>query len=281
MKAHWTISLGLCIALFCSCSQNTPSTDEIIDELDLEVAVLLFDQSTENSCAEFATIHSGEFIIENNTWNASNLPNGSFSQCIYKYDENNVLLMGWEWQYPNDAFGVNAYPQIIYGWKPWLSNSTTQNLPVKIQDINSIKANYDVNVERNIGDYNLAFDNWINSSSAVTPQNIQFEFMIWEESNGLVPFGDFQEVVSTSNGDYRFYMGEPDWEPAGSNWTYLAFSRVQGRQSGTVDIDELLAYLISQGIVSDQSYLGSIEFGNEIGNSTGRTIIENFEININ
>ena len=102
--------------------------------------------------------------------------------------------------------------------------------------------------------------------------------MIWEDASTLTPFGDFVETVETSNGSYDFYRGEPDWEPEGSNWTYLAFVRKENRLLGTTDIDELLEYLVGSGVVSDQSYLGSIEFGNEVGNSTGYTLLKKFEI---
>ena len=104
--------------------------------------------------------------------------------------------------------------------------------------------------------------------------------MIWEDAHNLIPFGDFQEEVSTTNGTYKFYMGEPTWEPPGSNWTYLAFQRVGYRSKGTVDIDELLVYLVNKGIVSTDSYLASIELGNEVGNSTGQAIIKAFSVEI-
>ena len=150
----------------------------------------------------------------------------------------------------------------------------------RISDINGLKVTYDTEVSRNDGDYNLAFDNWISASETITPQNILFEFMIWEDTNNLIPFGDYQEDVTTSNGTYKFYMGEPTWEPPGSNWVYLAFQRISNRNKGTVDIDELLFYLINEGIVSQNSYLASIEFGNELGNSTGQTIIKEFNVEI-
>ncbi len=246
----------------------------------LTEAELLFTQPTESACDNFATIGLGDIIIENNAWNAGNLPAGSYEQCIYTYESADLQLYGWKWQFPDDARGVNAFPQIIYGWKPWLAQSSTQALPKQISAVNKLKVNYAVEVERNDGDYNLAFDNWINSSASVTPQNIQFEFMIWEDSHQLVPFGDYQRDVTTTNGTYQFYMGEPDWEPAGSNWTYLAFKRIGDRTEGTVDVDELLAYLVSEGIVSEDSYLGSIEFGNEVGNSTGQTMMKRFEVEL-
>lgn len=251
-------------------------TLETADEPDY--ADFLFEQFTSEQCAMYATIDVGELRLENNAWNADGLPANSFSQCIYTYQKDDFQLMGWQWQYPDDAYGVNAYPQLIYGWKPWQPASTTENLPQQLSAISQLKVSFDAAITRNEGDYNLAYDIWINASADIQPENILFEFMIWEEAQNLVPFGNFQEVVSTSHGDYRFYMGEPDWEPEGCNWTYLAFQRIENRTSGTVDIDELLDYLIREGIVSETSYLASVEFGNEVGNSTGQTIIKEFTV---
>ncbi|MEO1714271.1 MAG: hypothetical protein AAFU60_13135, partial [Bacteroidota bacterium] len=249
-------------------------------ETEPNYEALLFGPTSVSSCEVFANLEIGAFKVENNVWNAGGLAAGSYTQCIYSYEKEDLSFWGWEWAYPNDAYGVNAYPQIIYGWKPWIASSTTPKLPLKVGDINRLKVSYAVDVSRNNGSYNLAFDNWINSSSSINPQNIQFEFMIWEDAHNLDPFGEFQGAVTTSNGVYHLYQGEPDWEPPGSNWTYLAFVRQGNRQAGTVDIDELLTYLVEQGIVSAESYLASIEFGNEVGNSTGRTIVQEFVVEL-
>jgi len=258
---------------------QTSNTYSIRVDKDLE-GELLFNQYSQNACGIFETIAVNELVLENNLWNASNLPLGSYSQCVYNYINGSNSFFGWQWAFPDDAYGVNAFPQVIYGWKPWSQKSTTIELPKKISEISKLKVTYDAEVYRNNGDYNLAFDNWINASSSITPGNIQFEFMIWEETNNLIPFGDYVDTVTTTNGVYEFYQGEPDWEPAGSNWTYIAFKRVEQRQKGTVDVDELLSYLIEQNIVPTDSFLASIELGNEVGNSTGYTIIKEFEVEI-
>jgi len=253
--------------------ENTKNQYEILSPLDRD-GLSLFTTYTEATCSNFGLLSLGDLNIENNMWNSSNLTPGSFDQCIYLNNE----VYGWEWDFPEDARGVNAYPQIIYGWKPFHQASTTSLLPKRIDQIDNLKVDYEVEVYRNDGDYNLAFDMWINSSDQITAQNIQFEFMIWEEKNILQPFGDYIDTVNTSNGSYDFYQGEPDWEPEGSNWTYLAFVRKEDRQEGQVDIDELLEYLVAQNIVPNNSYLASIEFGNEIGNSKGYCVVKEFKV---
>jgi len=38
--------------------------------------------------------------------------------------------------------------------------------------------------------------------------------------------------------------------------------------------------MVSEGIVSVDSYLASIEFGNEVGNSTGYCTVKEFEVEV-
>lgn len=243
---------------------------------------LLIEHSSYSNCTKYNTYRFEELMLENNLWNSENLPTGSFSECIYQHQNGTSLLFGWEWSFMEDQHGVNAYPEVIYGLKPWYSwgGSTTINLPKKINEISKLKVNYDIERYIDDGEYNLAFDNWICSSSNSTPESILFEFMIWEDSQNLTAFGDYQGDIITSNGVYKFYKGEPDWEPPGCNWTYLAFVRVEKRSSGKVDIDELLDHLVNNGIVQSESYLSSIELGNEVGNSKGYTVFKSFVVEI-
>ncbi|PLK46034.1 GH12 family glycosyl hydrolase domain-containing protein [Emticicia sp. TH156] len=243
-----------------------------------EEGKLLIAQSTIKSCEAFKTFQTGEFMVENNLWNVTGLTAGSYSLCVYNYNADSRFLLGWSWDFPTSATNINAYPEVIYGQKPWYPNTTTAQLPKKIGELGKLKVNYDIEMHIERGSYNLAFDNWISSAKVATPGNVQFEFMIWEDYQNLEPFGTFKETVNTTNGSYKFYMGEPTWEPAGSNWTYVAFARTDKRQAGKVDVDELIAYLVSKGIVSKDSYLSSIEFGNELGNTKGYSVLKTFVV---
>lgn len=101
---------------------------------------LLFETPSAHSCEESLMIDSGELRIVNNMWNTGSLALGTYTQCIYKYEGCDSLLMGWEWQYPTDNPGaVYALPELSYGWQPWHENSTTQKLPRKISDIDRLK----------------------------------------------------------------------------------------------------------------------------------------------
>lgn len=275
--------------LLISCAQSTQeipqeneenlSVDPLFDELPIRLRSL-FTEPSQEACHAFALFDLGEISLENNTWNTSNLSPGSYRQCVYVSSNSNTDLIGWSWSFPEDAQGVNAYPQLIFGKKPWHNSSTTSTIPRRIASIERLKVSYKATIARNEGEYNLAFDNWISSSASSNPADILFEFMIWEDAHEIRPFGDYRATVATSQGNYRLYTGEPDWEPAGSNWTYLAFVREKNRTEGVVPIDELLDYLIAHEIVSEDHYLSSIEFGTELGNSEGYAVIEEFAIDL-
>jgi hypothetical protein len=281
MKSNYSFLLLL---LFCACKaeDTSSSTTEVRSELALLIGQIptelqeIFTAAAVEECGEFSLINKGEINIENNTWNATNLAPNSYEQCIYQYNN----WVGWKWSYPDTAEGINAYPQLIYGKKPWHNGSTTTALPIEIDQIERLKAQYAVAISRNEGEYNLAFDNWISSAVSSRPEEILFEFMIWEDYHEIIPFGDFIANVVTPNGTYDLYTGQPAWEPEGTNWTYVAFVRTSKRTEGTVDIDLLLQYLLDQAIVPRNSYLSSIEFGTEIGNSKGYAVIKSFDISL-
>ena len=281
MKSNYSFLLLL---LFCACKaeDTSSSTTEVRSELALLIGQIptelqeIFTRAAVEECGEFSLINKGEINIENNTWNATNLAPNSYEQCIYQYNN----WVGWKWSYPDTAEGINAYPQLIYGKKPWHNGSTTTALPIEIDQIERLKAQYAVAISRNEGEYNLAFDNWISSAVSSRPEEILFEFMIWEDYHEIIPFGDFIANVVTPNGTYDLYTGQPAWEPEGTNWTYVAFVRTSKRTEGTVDIDLLLQYLLDQAIVPRNSYLSSIEFGTEIGNSKGYAVIKSFDISL-
>jgi len=283
-----TFNLFLLLLLFFACSreefslpavESRTESEQLFDQLPTNLKAV-FTEANTALCTEFALINQGEINVENNTWNATNLAQGSYEQCIYQYNNGSNNWVGWKWSYPETAAGINAYPELIYGKKPWHDSSTTLALPALISSIERLKVQYEVTISRNDGEYNLAFDNWISSTAASRPEDIQFEFMIWEDYHAILPFGDFIATITTPNGAYQLYMGEPTWEPQGTSWTYIAFVRTSPRREGTVDIDRLLQYLVDHDIVPEESFLSAIEFGTEVGNSKGFAVINSFEVSL-
>lgn len=268
--------------LFVGCKKITdllpPESTTLLGQISQALQVVF--KSTTQTCVNFGTLTTDELVLENNTWNATNLSEDEYAQCIYLSTNNEENLYGWEWEYPTTTTGINAYPQLIYGWKPWASQSTTAQLPLRLDALNRLKVNYASDVAHSDGMYNLAFDLWLNTSDEVRPENIHFEIMVWEDAHKIDPFGDDRGELSTPNGTYSVTVGTPTWTPEGTQWTYVAFSRQVKRTQGTVDLDLMLNYLIQEEIVPSHYFLSSIEFGTEVGNSSGYAVINQFEIDL-
>jgi len=224
-------------------------------------------------CIDSIEIKLGEFILSNNTWNRGGVSN--YAQCVFQIQKDSMFPFGWKWEWPLDGHDVKAYPEIIYGWKPWSSRSTTKALPIRISEMKEITAAYEIQMTAS-GRYNLAFDIWLNTSSLPAGNNISRELMIWLDRNGMMPAGSFVENVKIAGEWYEFYIGTTSH----SSWTYIAFVRINPELKGDTKIHEFVNYLVKNNHISKAEYISSIEFDNEIISGTGETLIKRYAISV-
>jgi hypothetical protein len=244
---------------------------------------LLFEHGTFETCELSPDFAFGDLVLQNNQYMAG--PDGLEGKawtCTHYYRDARRVLFGWDWSLPATP-AVYVYPEVIYGLKPWSAESTTALLPAKVADAYALRVDYAVATQSAQGSLNLAFDVWITATSASAPEDIRFELMIWEARRDMVPFGSRVDTnVTTSNGSYELYVGEPDWEPPGTNWTYLAFARKESRGAGRVEIGQFLKYLVRNGYAIDPAghYVSSVELGNELGSGSGRTVVTDYRVSL-
>jgi hypothetical protein len=231
------------------------------------------------SCEGDLEYKSGNYKILNNVWNKRVLrADETYEQCIRVKSLENPLNVnaGWNWSWPNGNIEVKAYPEIIYGWAPWLSNSTDVHLPVQLSKLGGFKASYDTVVSSQGGSHNTAFDLWITSAVPPTPSNRTAEIMIWvDRQNWPVDLSS-----STSNG--RILIDEHEYDYSiyirPKSWTYIRFISVDPQPKGSITIDHFLNFLLEKGYISAGEFLADIEFGNEIRFGTGQTIIRSYSV---
>ena len=110
--------------------------------------ILLFSyaiaQDTTFNCTGWSQLTFSEYVIENNVWGQGNI--NDFTQCIYRTGSEDNTHFGWNWNWPNVNNNVKSYPEVIYGKKPWSSSSTSQTLPIKIENIDQMYVDYDLNI---------------------------------------------------------------------------------------------------------------------------------------
>ena len=121
----------------------------------------------------------GDFSYFNNVWNRQDTRD--YEQCIMRRTLPGLVETveyGWRWRWPTRRGQVKAYPELIYGHKPWHPRSTTPELPRRIDAIEALEVDYEayLTVE---GTYNLAFDFWITRDDPPSVSGISHEVMIW------------------------------------------------------------------------------------------------------
>ncbi len=224
-------------------------------------------------CADWAEIEAGEYMLSNNVWGKGDITD--YEQCIRYISENEVTRLGWSWIWPaTENNSVKAYPEIIFGWKPWNAHSTTNQLPAKIADISTLTSSFTLIDYTMSGIGNLAYDIWITADSLPSGNNIRHELMIWLKKENQTPGGVFVAQVTIDNVVYDYYRA--DWD-----WTYFAFVNNSGEEITTVAIDKFLSYLKTQHDISDTEFVASIEFGSEIIAGSGRVLLEGYRIKVN
>ena len=227
---------------------------------------------TRTTCDDGAEIQRGEFILSNNMWGKGDVT--GFEQCITIIELRNGIQFGWEWNWPDDGSNdVKAYPEIIYGWKPWSLQSTSPELPIRLEAMDSVVVSFRLQRSFIYGVGNLAFDLWITSSGQPNTSNIKHEIMIWLERSSFRPGGSKKGTVTIDGHTYDFYKA--DWD-----WTYLAFDKTSPEVTERVNVGAFLGYLVAQNHISADEYVASIEFGNEIVSGAGETLIHDYTIHI-
>ena len=95
-------------------------------------------------CRDWTRLRSTDLLYENNVWNEGTVKRENRLQCLLKRVVDGKVQYGWRWQWPRGSGEVKAYPEVIYGHKPWLSTSTTGNLPRRISEIGELSVSYDI-----------------------------------------------------------------------------------------------------------------------------------------
>jgi hypothetical protein len=217
----------------------------------------------------------GEVVLKNNLWGASKVKKGTPKLCTFKKDN----FFGWKWEVPNKASGVIGYPALQLGNSPFRKITTIKNnLPVQISKIENLEVTYDFETKVKHKKFNLAFDIWLTNKQFSTKENIITEIMIWENYNSFTSYGKKQETIITPFGSYAVYVGYLKNPKFGQDWQYIAFvlDKNQRRNKATVNVGYFLNYLVKNNLISKKDYLATLELGNEIGNSSGFTVVKDF-----
>ena len=245
-----------------------------------------FDSADVNTyCRDWAKLRNAGFLYENNVWNQGAVRKEHRTQCLMKRIVDGKVQYGWRWQWPRGSGNVKAYPEVIYGHKPWFASSTTASLPRRISTLNELSVAYDVEMQAQ-GRYNLAFDVWVTNSDRPTPSAITHEIMIWvgERARAWEPYpGKRVKRVTVGGAAYDLTIKRhAEWltEHGAPKVAYIAFNARTAQTSGSLDVKQFLDYLTENGHLPADGYVASVELGNEIMHGTGELWLKSYDISV-
>ena len=229
-------------------------------------------QDTTYNCNGWSQFAIESYLVENNIWGQGSITD--FIQCIYRTGSGDDIHFGWNWNWPGGSSNVKAYPEVIFGKKPWSSSSTNAALPIKVQTLDEFYVVYDLDMDA-AGSYNLAFEFWVTTDSMSSETGITTEVMIWMDNNLIGPAGNIIGTVTFAGFDYNLYRA--NWD----SWTYFAFLSAEPQYSGVLGVHHFVDHLVSQGMLNPDEYIADFELGNEVVYGTGHTDIQQYEIYVN
>lgn len=196
----------------------------------------------------------GNYYVDNDSWNFSKYPTSS--QTIYVCSYNNWYATVNVSDTANNG-EVKTYPSVHDDFNsPALSSFTT---------ISSIYAQ----TPPSSGAWDMAYDIWIN--------NYATELMIWTHSSGRqahVPGIPQVGTVTLSGITYNIHK----------SGSYIAYDMPTARDSGTINIKEVINDMISRGYITSGSTLSSIQYGVEVcdvGGVNTNFVFNNFSVTAN
>jgi hypothetical protein len=180
------------------------------------------------------------YYLHNNMWNDSvSLGPETLYACAF----NNWHVVSNQ---TNAAGAVKTFPNV---------HKDYSNVP--ISSFNSITSSFAATAPRT-GIYNVAYDIWINGIAA----SGSTELMIWTENYRQVPAGGLTRTVSLNGRTYDV------WKTSDNR--YIAFVPKAVMTSASINLLEMMKWMVAQGWITANATLGQICYGVEIVSTNGK-----------
>lgn len=233
----------------------------------------------------------GEIRILNNNWGSEDLG------CSEQVSSMSVFVtqdrkFGWNFNRQDcDTGNTNQnpdFPQVEFGMHPFgIGNelvtspefSSTTLLPLQIKDIQSSSVtveNLEIQLQQG-SSWNITFEFWLSDQHPTTQGNagVVAELMtFWGWQAGRWPEAPQHPTVDVQSSDrtYKLWVQQDGWA---AGWNYFQFRDNAGPNtqfSGTVNVKQLLDYLVNDRGYSPELWVTRLEVGSEIDDGTSGTV---------
>jgi len=234
-------------------------------------------------CQPWAEISYGDYVLQNNTWNFSDVYSNRWSQCIELEGSPGNYVAKWDYNWldrdEGNEFSVKSYPQVYYGRKTRNSQSGTPaklGLPVNVNNIPNYKVRYRYSETGN-AERNVALESFFHTSCEAEEWNKHFEMMVWVGKPVIKTPGRLVAEATIDNKEWDVYTN-----PA-LGWGYVAFVEKQSSTQGWLDWKKFVDWTRFQGPrygVWDvgNTCMGAIEIGTETFWGNGTFTLDEFRV---
>ena len=225
-----------------------------------------------------ATNENGWYII-NNMWGQGSLVEGSdFTINTYYNPDDMTAGTTFTWTLPyhtNSNFSIIGYPEVAFGVNPHGAHTgnptdTANVFPIQLSSLTGLVADYDVSYQGNTSGFNVAYDIWFTSEPYGDASTITTEVMIWVHKGYFPAFGPVAGTYNNNGISGTIYH----------SGTYVALVLDQDLPSAQLDIADILDRLVELGLMSEDEYLASLDFGAEIVSGNGSLTINNLDLTV-
>ncbi|MDL5156932.1 GH12 family glycosyl hydrolase domain-containing protein [Actinomycetospora termitidis] len=208
-------------------------------------------------CEKFGStpVAGGRYEVQNSLWGAST------SQCIVAYDGPSAGPTGAsaafrvEAKHRNDS-GPASYPSIVYGCNYGNCTKGTP-FPRPIADLGDLRSSWSVKTPTS-GDYNVAYDIWLDPTARKEGRPTGLELMIWlKHTDRVQPIGDKVGTTTLDGVGYDVWLGKADLP------TISYVRQQQTTEVKDLNISTFVADAQKRGQAKQGWYLTSVQAGFE------------------
>jgi endoglucanase len=204
-------------------------------------------------CDKFGSTHVGgdRYVVQNDEWG------DTIPQCITAFDTGFSVDSG---QHNIPAGGAPAAYPSIYAGCHYGNCSSGSGLPLQVSAFHDVHSTVDYAVTD--GEWDAAYDIWLDTTANPSGQNNGAEIMIWGNHAGPPqPFGAKIATADLAGATWDVWEGRQDG--GGIGWNVISYVRQQPATSLDVHVQDFTADAAGRGYVDSSWYLTSVQFGFE------------------
>lgn len=234
-------------------------------------------------CQPWAEISYGDYVLQNNTWNFSDVYSDRWSQCIELTGGPGNYVARWDYNWldrdEGNEFSVKSYPQVYYGRKTRNSQSGSPErlgLPVNVNNLPEYKVRYRYSETGN-AERNVALESFFHTSCEAEEWNKHFEMMIWVNKPVIKTPGRLVAEATIDGKEWDVYTNPQ------LSWGYVAFVEKNPSTEGWLDWKKFVDWTRFEGPQYGvwsvgNTCMGAIEIGTETFWGNGTFTLHEFRV---